>query len=612
MTTIPPDQGLAYAEDAKQRVNTQGFEVVRSFVNSIPRQRLARIAARLPRINGFRLDHAADEQLKRLVRRLTTPDATDLMDWHVMGRLWLAYCTTRIAGELGTILIEADRSLGEPIRNPDVLENVRRELENVSKAGSVSRENLDLVIQLSPFPEVGALLSATRDAPTRETIEQAHKLDEAKRRLVDIEGRLAKLENRDDQISREALAHLQDLQSQVTDVRADLARVEGVTGPIQQSALEQRFTAISTEFDRLSQRLDYDSASLRQSTDAFRAEFTARHHALQNRLEEHLKALETSASAVEIGGRHTPTLPRTTSSIAVLHDNVPARSEAQLATSSELRLTIAQSMYVLGLTRDSSAEAALEIVAAIISGQLVSFRGSLSGITAATVRACFPGQWDTALVPIGIGDAITLTDWHRTSEKARNLLLAGVNHSAFEIYGQPIRQEVVRGQLASATSERLYLAVVTEGAGALPLIRSFVDLGPVVDTDSLDWRASGSSTATTSVNGQFHELRRGFDLVRSLGDAKSTLDEASDPFSGILTALGTQTITRALGALIETHSDDDEAAYWRSLFYSWVHPQLRAAKLSQSKAREVVSQSVFAGVLSTNRGRRLLGQLAAQ
>jgi hypothetical protein len=614
MTPDNTDAGFEYSEAAKTRFVELGMDALRDFTASVPRDRLIRIAARLPKINGFRPAHVADEQIKRLARRLTiqdspgTPSAStapafaDSRDWQTMLRLWIAWCSTHFEGSLGHDLMSANTSVVDAANDPETINRFQLRLEDIAASGDITREELEQAIAYSPFADVTRFLVYTRNAPTRETIEKERAVLELGKRVKELESKVIASGTAQDSLRAEVLKRSSATESLLDQYNIQLKKLESEAAFI--SDIGPRLIKLEEESVRSTERLDDAFTTVDQCAQELRAEIGVINDAAREATKLQQASSGMSASR---GTRGEPQ----EAAIAFIHEDIISGEGASVETPDALKAGLAERFYAAGLSRESADEVSLEVAAAAIASQQIAFRGSLAQQLLEAARSCFPGLWETGIVPVGLGDPLSLYNWHRTIEVDRSLSLIGVNHSAFEIYGQSVRSSIAEKQVGLPGDRRLYLAAVSEGPGSLPLVAPFVELGPIIDSDSLTWRTGGSRINQRMPEVSLQPMRSRFDAIRAIGDSTAVLEDFLTTLSPVRTALARQSMIRAFGGLLHVVGESEVPRCWRSLFYAWVFPQMRAVKISRKQAQDALVKSTATDALSTERGARLLARLSA-
>ena len=130
---------------------------------------------------------------------------------------------------------------------------------------------------------------------------------------------------------------------------------------------------------------------------------------------------------------------------------------------------------------------------ALLTSQIVSFSGSSSIEILRALIDGLGGVWEIGSVPVGVFDDTCLRRWKDGGSVAGRFALQNINSSAFEIYGTPIREAVVRAQLRRDAIDLVFCGSLIEGHGGLPIIMSYSELGPIINTDSFVWRSNANS-----------------------------------------------------------------------------------------------------------------------
>ncbi len=165
-----------------------------------------------------------------------------------------------------------------------------------------------------------------------------------------------------------------------------------------------------------------------------------------------------------------------------------------LASQEIICASLAKSLQGLGLKKTSSEALSEEIIAACVSRQPVFFRGAMAVNAARTCASTLASESSYRVsVPLGLCDPEIL---NRTFKFARisdfsgvsAIVVEGVNRASFDIAAAPII-DIVRGDhWARTTGSTLVFCALAGGVGALPVEPQHIELGPVLDTNCLDWK----------------------------------------------------------------------------------------------------------------------------
>ncbi|MDV7212796.1 hypothetical protein [Azotobacter beijerinckii] len=153
--------------------------------------------------------------------------------------------------------------------------------------------------------------------------------------------------------------------------------------------------------------------------------------------------------------------------------------------------TIAWNLQACGILKGAATKTARQILAALATGQMIHFTGSIADFVADSVAAAVGGplfhEWR---VPVGLLSDDFATDCLEVlGESSGCLIMKGANRSAFEIYGTAIRDVVARRQYSISLYPRLALITSwAQGPASFSDGGMLAEMGPVFDTDAFRMR----------------------------------------------------------------------------------------------------------------------------
>lgn len=162
-----------------------------------------------------------------------------------------------------------------------------------------------------------------------------------------------------------------------------------------------------------------------------------------------------------------------------------------------VRSHLAKNLYGLGVKLPQAQKLAVEVLSALLTGQLVTFAGSLGSMVAERCAVSLAGAaTKVASIPVGLLDGRPLDKFLESclseSEMGSSpvaIVLQGVNRSAFEAYGDGLRRFVSERILALPDRDYgvMLFASALDGPSTIPYGKCLAELGPVFDTDALGW-----------------------------------------------------------------------------------------------------------------------------
>ena len=165
-------------------------------------------------------------------------------------------------------------------------------------------------------------------------------------------------------------------------------------------------------------------------------------------------------------------------------------------------LHLEKNLKLLGIKLYQARQLAREVIATLASGQLVSLQGSLAYLIAERCAACLTGgEFRVIKVPFGCVDSsleVVITSLIEESEVSSHpiaVIIEGINRSAFETYGESIRQFLIERifQMRPNCHSLFLFATVVEGPSMIPTSSELIELGPVISVDSIKWKDKPAS-----------------------------------------------------------------------------------------------------------------------
>ncbi|MBI2512178.1 MAG: hypothetical protein HYV96_09365 [Opitutae bacterium] len=273
-----------------------------------------------------------------------------------------------------------------------------------------------------------------------------------------------------------------------TEARATVARLQNEAESIQARLreLEGKKTALGLEI----QTLESDRAAAAAKIDeAIRQQFE---QAAKNSvaLLSEITVLRPFLSAPPVA----PAMP------APIGAPIPAQpfsvSKAEAVPLREPKAAqqhLARNLQTLGLTPPRANQWSCEILAAVLVGQAVSFRGSMSSMVANAVGlSLFGNAMVTLDVTVGLIELIRLQPLREAlpAVDAWGVVAQGANRSCLDAFGGELVERVLNRSWGAMGKELSPFTVFSlrEGPSALVPTPKFSELGPVFHTDAVSWR----------------------------------------------------------------------------------------------------------------------------
>ncbi len=622
---------LYYSSYAKTRIRELGVSELNRFLLSIQRQKLDKwLLSALPKLNGFRSTGsvAADEQRRRLLARLTSREQkqTEDRDWHLFKHLWLTWARETINGdELLEYLEKFDRGqLEDSKATEDVQETIHQKLKSLIDARELARESLIDFLQFAPFDTLVIFDNLISSAVSRSALEREKVVESLPARLTALEAELTRTstlarDRSELDILRDEITQLQTL-ANANEAACEAAKQEHNRQVVALEQAKQDLKAhlaildatTQTQVQRIGVLMNEDRSKSAELF-ALRELFQSSRELLHRLSEEFKSSLQSRGSVPNGEGRGSPhsnaleaeaiqqpaATPRSKIRFAI-YDTIKTEVEPINDLTALLDL-LGENLSSIGLLGSSADAVALDVVAAASSGQLISFSGSMARPLIDLLMRTFASSWSIASVPIGLMSDDDLSDLLASSD-VKNLTLLSSNASAFEIYGQPLRQ-----CLLSAGSKRLNLTLVEiiSGPGALPIIPSYCDLGPIICSDYLLWTNSPRRPSTRSC-----EFDRNAFAI-NLSEAEDSDDEVFQQFVGLqknMPVSPSAALRRSLfqAAKVLRECEVPHLSRIASLMVSWLIPSATASGLTIIEIRDLISRSDAKESLEDNRVRSVL------
>lgn len=178
-------------------------------------------------------------------------------------------------------------------------------------------------------------------------------------------------------------------------------------------------------------------------------------------------------------------------------------------------LTIEETLYQLinhlkncGLKSDSAQELAKEVLAGLRSGELIVFSGALAvNVATACSQAITAGKFSPTFlhIPTGLLHGQQFHDYlwdiikkAKLSGNLCAIILEGLNRSALESYAQTLHHLISQRLLGQSdpASHIIFFGTLITGATALPTPLELCELGPIFDTNLLEWDNQSQPIAT--------------------------------------------------------------------------------------------------------------------
>ncbi|QHB84177.1 hypothetical protein GIS01_19580 [Aeromonas veronii] len=503
-----------YSIEAKIRISLLGMLTISEFIDEIPQGIRKMIYKRLPHVQGFRKDTPLEfkEKQKRLIGHIinfSQNNTKNEADWSVFSSLWEGWFRERFGDAIPKIINMDDGgaflnefSISYPNASREDAErlflfsgfadddNTSKKLASFRPSAEIARARI-----LDEIPE-------RQDKLEEYTNNTKKNIEDLCRRIEQFERSSAKLVNKFTNMGNHVEQNTHAIAAQQKSVDNISSNVDEISNLVEELlcskdkhsaailSIHDKVKSLNNEIKNVIDRgVEWDKTKEELSTLFGVVEgISAQEDIWNNNVEvihtlvERIVALERILAEGNAGrSLNSPRFfERKSDSVFV---NISSVDDAKMVISSNLQ--------AVGIAKGKSIEIARVIVTALIAGQLIQFKGSFSDIVADVVAAAISGssyyEWR---VPIGLtSDEITSSCVDETKNTANCLLLKGANLSAFEVYGSPIKDIIIRRPLMiSECGNIAFIASWAQGPAAFPDGGLLTELGPVFDTDELPMR----------------------------------------------------------------------------------------------------------------------------
>lgn len=476
---------LRYSPEAMSRISQLGHHDIVEFIEEVSPASRRDIYKHLGRVPGFRSGSPLDfkERQKRLVAHiLSSPAGHDPKDWAVFGMLWSTWISERLEVDIP----HTDRS-------GQFFESAQSFLTFVfENFPNIPRESVERMMVFSRFPEKVEGLKEIALFKAASTIAKEALLNELPLSINSLEKRVAAIE---------ASASNEQKHSKAIDTSTVLVdqRIDSVANKLDEQSqlvemLKLNVDKIAHAMLEIEQRVQQFSGTLelikdlKQNTLAISTSNETTEQSILDIREQ----IDTIQRALGTGPNNSNA--RVFPNLVMREFNGPFEDLHNVRDVCEL---IATNLQAVGVVKGCAFPMSRQIVAALVSGQLIQFSGSLAELISESVVAAVSGpifhEWR---VPVGlVSDECAAYCIERVGKKSNFLLLKSANLSAFEVYGASIREIIVKRQFGvDGNRNYSFFTCWVSGPAAFPDGGSLAELGPVFDTDTLRMLSAKAKT----------------------------------------------------------------------------------------------------------------------
>lgn len=598
-----------YPQDKRRQIAAFPREEIAKFVLDTPWPKVKPILLRLPPTPGFRPGKKKDleRRLRHYVRRI---DRWTEWDWNMFREIWEAWVQSNdgLASVLERYDNEEDFNGGGNATIPNTRLDVEcfRHLMQASHRGEVVREQVEAFYTYGYFlPDerielyIAFTKSQSEVAFEKEVGLFKHRLDELSERTSVTEKSVAAIREQVDSIANvvsvtsEEVRRVRDFVNKLMlDLRGEIASVSSLFETVFDDRLGERDRGLRAELMNQVEPLLTQMKMLRNHVQQVNDVIAnVREDAVLlasrcDKVESKLSALEKALEAP------SPTSKRLEDQLGLpslcprlVEERIDWSGETSVLETPEMVLgTIRDNLRGIGMLASDAGRLASEVLAAQLAGQLVTFSGSVSYLVASVCAQALSGNSTRVLhIPAGLLDGAEFSSMlnhlsHSDPENSeiRVLIFEGINRSAPEVYAARLRSLISRRLFLvdSGSSGVLMMATLAEGSAVIPLTPEFCELGPVLDTDCLEWRDNWEKRST---------IKGSIPIIRWLEWSGHAMDDSSDwrdldlESTGIhISTLWLRCLTSAAKRLGHLSLEEEGIAVHQSLAFGWLLPRMMA------------------------------------
>lgn len=616
-----------YSQEAKERIAKQGSAAISDFINSVPSNVRARCLARLPAMPGFRKNSQLElkEKYKKLVHTLShTADPkfrTDGAEWSAFASIWVRRATS-IFGEHNV-----QGGIPKDTVDEEAILTYFNGLVNCRGLDGCSQEELGPLYTFSGFPNSEGVEKLIKNLPLQQTLEQQRKLAKLPDEIEALSVRINQYES-DSLKLREAIHAFNaniDTKPQTQHLQTEIQALGKQVSSVEQRLKEESQKANDSTSVILSRLSSTEQANGVSKTDIARltkelSDLTAAHSTLQKSLLSVQQSFGELSDKLDTKLQEVRPLRRAADERqydATVQSPALVSHTLKTGNAKPKRITdpisavahIASNFASVGVQAVEAEEIARVVLAAAAAGQLIQFKGSLGEVLA--LSACSSlgdGAYVSWNVPLGLCDGgemrSVLQQIRSDTADAKCLLIRGINKSAFEIYGDDLRELVVARQLGINPEACSWpnLAVWSEGPATLPGSSQLTSLGPVVNSDNLQWGRSKwekqrfAAMEFGAIAASLRQKADADELADLIGELEQTFPSTNQ--------LRRRVLMSAASMLLALNNGDSASTFCHTATY-WGVPWAVTMGLSRDEIEAATRRSLADGAESETMGRAL-------
>lgn len=600
-----------YELGAKSRVSNFGLKEITAFLEKVPEKHREAAYSGLKAIPGFRKNEPRElkERIKKTAQNLanftTMSQRATERDWSALENVWSGWVQYNFPGAIADA-VKLGRS------SNSTFSEILRSAVGESDDFSVALEDINELFSFSPFASLDEVSAIVQSLPLRKDLEKKRAIARLPAEIDELKMVVARLKT---QVESQKTSHtltddniLQKLRSEVDKQSDEIAKFEKRCLVIeelsvsQHNALSRTLDILNNGNEALSKRViggDNRVTAIEKSNleivGALRkVEGVVK--VLQKNNGEHDKERSSKRASESESIDRQMNKP-----IGLTTHRLDVGSITKLDQLGPLRASLLNNYLAIGVAESAARKLAAAASVALACGHFLQFSGSLADIVAdATIITVCGGRHVSWNVPAGLCDsemsAHVLRIAQETQKITGGLILRGLNKSAFDIYGYDLRKIFVSRLLGLGNEEDDIAVIGTwlESDSVLPERRSTSELGPIIDTNDLNWvRPRGELKnyifcRTSKVNGESEEK-----LIN--------LDDLSEQIFSLpvsRTEPWTRTIKSALKKM-ENLPDFTEEEATETLLLNWLFPWI-AEQATPNLDIESIVKEYFPSVLDNS------------
>lgn len=609
-----------YSSDALDRLKEAGEKAVLEFIADLSPKAVKDLVAYLPTVSGFRktsnsgLEQRKKAFAKAFVSSKASSKATRTKADQALYAFWRAWGREHLGDPIlvdeavGSVEKAASDTSFEAGSVQPLVVNLFETLRALSYRNLCARESIERFYEFSPFEESTSIRQAISKAKPSADVARDVALSSLPERLRGDEQEIKSLEGRTRELEKKLTGAIGD----IVGLRADLVRVSGaLEASVSRPSSSSQDRENASAWDELVQRVTLVDEQLRsigksiaelesqpkpfESIDATVALLAT----LDNRIAEieaSITAPRDSTIGISLDRPFVPPLPIDDVSPAPEKLLRPFNGGRHLVSSNLADLSavtgqLRQNFEVAGLKPTAAGLLAEEVASAVLSRQIVFFKGPYATDFARLAAIALTGiqTWHAA-VPIGLNNSAWLRDEaiHLLSsdDLANSIVLEGLNKIPSDLFVDSLSD--ISGQSSTVSrvlSETFVFVSLTNGIAALPIETSYLELGPVFDLSHLEWRIRRSAlkpaVSGSMLNASLRALRQDIETSKPDGEEVLRLARKFAPRRG---PRFESTVMAAFSAISYVAKSRSAPTVLQSIAFGWLAPHWSAIGLTKSDA----------------------------